>query len=89
MAKRMNFMPFEVKADMRIAPVCRRTITDAERDKFDKNREKQSLDKSKLYLGEIRNKEFSTRKSGKTWPPQTKEEEEDDDDVVILGKKSR
>ncbi|XP_043478852.1 chromatin assembly factor 1 subunit A-B-like [Leptopilina heterotoma] len=82
-AKTMNFMPFEVKADMRIAPVCRRTITNEEREKFDENWEKQSLDKSKLYLGEIKNKEVPRRKSGKTWPPKTKEEE-DDDDVVIL-----
>lgn len=86
--KSKNFMPFEVKADMRIAPVCRRIITDEERQKFDENREKQTIDKMHLYLGEIRSKKVLTRKSGKTWPPKTKEED-DDDDVVILGKNSK
>ena len=77
-----NFMPFEVKADMRVAPICRRIMGDDDKLKFDEVWKKQSLDKSQLYLEEIRSKKVVKRKSGKTWPFELKD---DEDDVVIIG----
>ena len=82
-AETKNFMPFEVKADMRVAPITRRNMSDEEKLKFDELCEKQILDRSQLYVSEIRNKDVVTRKSGKTWLAETKD---DEDDVVIIGK---
>lgn len=76
-----NFMPFEVKADMRVAPICRRSLSDSEKSRFDN----VCLDKVKgrenLYITEIKKDPGKIRKSGKTWPPESK-----DDDIVLIGK---
>lgn len=76
-----NFMPFQVKVDMRLAPVCRRSLNDSEKRHF----EVVCIDKIKgterLYVEEIKSRE--TRKSGKTWPSDS------NDDVTAIGKNNK
>ncbi|KAF7401126.1 hypothetical protein HZH68_006946 [Vespula germanica] len=73
-----TFMPFEVKADMRIAPISRRSLNKKEMlsldDKFNSGRAKNS----DLYLAVMKAKKIITHKSEKTWPLEAK------DDIVIL-----
>ncbi|GAB1861716.1 Chromatin assembly factor 1 subunit A [Camponotus japonicus] len=73
-----NFMPFEVKADMRIAPICRRILTEEEKSLLDR---KCNLDvqKSELYLEDIKKGRIIPRTSSKTWPLEAK-----DEDIIIL-----
>lgn len=75
-----NFMPFEIKADMRIAPVCRRKLTEEEKSLLDR---KCNVDvqKSELYLEDIKKGRIIPCTSSKTWPLETK-----DEDIIILGK---
>ncbi|XP_066590749.1 chromatin assembly factor 1 subunit A-B-like isoform X2 [Prorops nasuta] len=78
-----NFMPFEVKTDMKIAPLCRRVLD--EKDKVALDELINSTEKSKvdLYVEQIRRKILIPRKSERTWPLETKDEDitviEDDD----------
>nr|XP_033326883.1 chromatin assembly factor 1 subunit A-B [Megalopta genalis]XP_033326884.1 chromatin assembly factor 1 subunit A-B [Megalopta genalis]XP_033326886.1 chromatin assembly factor 1 subunit A-B [Megalopta genalis] len=76
--KVQNFMPFEVKADMKLAPVCRRNLSEEEKDTLD-NTKNRVISEAKLYLSNLKNKKIVPRKSSKTWPLETK-----DDDVVLL-----
>lgn len=75
-----NFMPFEVKGDMKIAPVCRRLLTEQEKLLLDEKCNERSIQVIDLYLSELKNKRIVSRKSLKTWPLETK------DDVILLGK---
>ena len=75
-----NFMPFEIKADMRIAPICRRKLTEHDKLLFD-NKCNVDLDKIELYLEDIKKGRILPRTSSKTWPLETKE-----DEVILLGK---
>ncbi|XP_012282011.1 chromatin assembly factor 1 subunit A [Orussus abietinus] len=85
-----NFMPFEVKADMRVAPVTRRKLSKEDRSKFDELcNEGNELTKLELYLAEIKSKTRQTLKCGKTWPAEAKDDviiidEEDDDTSNIV-----
>lgn len=76
-----NFMPFEVKVDMRVAPVCRRTLSEHEKSLLDEKCNVKNLKKSELYLEDIRKGRIVPRTSSKTWLLEAK-----DDDIVILGK---
>lgn len=73
-------MPFEVKADMKVAPVSRRSLNSEEKLLLDKKCNKENTQITNLYLAEIKNKKIVPRKSSKTWPLEAK------DDVVVLGK---
>lgn len=75
-----NFMPFEVKGDMKIAKVCRRFLTEQEKLLLDNMCNEGSTQMANLYLSEIKDKRTIPRKSSKTWPLETK------DDVILLGK---
>lgn len=75
-----NFMPFEIKADMRIAPVCRRTLTEQEKSLLDGKRN-LDVQKSELYLEDIKKGKIIPYTSSKTWPLEAK-----DDDIILLGK---
>lgn len=72
-------MPFEVKADMKVAPVSRRTLNEEEKLSLDEKCGKGDTQKSDLYLGEIKDKRLLPRKSSRTWPLETK------DDVILIG----
>lgn len=76
-----NFMPFEVKGDMRIAPVCRRTLSSHEKLLFEKKCNVKDIKKFELYLADVKNGRIVPQISSKTWPLETK-----DEDIVILGK---
>ncbi|XP_050452579.1 chromatin assembly factor 1 subunit A-B [Cataglyphis hispanica] len=73
-----NFMPFEIKADMRIAPICRRMLTKEEKSLLDRKRN-LDVQKSELYLEDIKKGRITPHTSSKTWPLETK-----DDDIVLL-----
>ncbi|CAL7945363.1 unnamed protein product [Xylocopa violacea] len=73
-----NFMPFEVKADMKVASICRRILEEEEKLLLDKKCSEGNTRLSDLYLGEIKDKRIVPRKSSKTWPYEAK------DDVVVL-----
>lgn len=79
--KTSNFMPFEIKADMKIAPACRRNFNNNDKLNFDNNcLIKKNEYTDQLWLDEIRKNRFKIRKSGKTWPT-----ESTDNDVIALG----
>ncbi|KOX76562.1 Chromatin assembly factor 1 subunit A-A [Melipona quadrifasciata] len=73
-----NFMPFEVKGDMKIAPVCRRLLTEQEKLLLDEKYNEGSIQVIDLYVSELKDKRIVPRKSSKTWPLETK------DDVILL-----
>ncbi|XP_043799861.1 chromatin assembly factor 1 subunit A-B-like [Apis laboriosa] len=73
-----NFMPFEIKADMKIAPVCRRILEEQEKLLLDEKTNKGNTEISDLYLNEIKDKKIVPRKSFKTWPLEAK------DDIILL-----
>lgn len=73
-------MPFEVKADMKLAPNVRRVLDDNEKSKLDDLVTKGDVNISNLYISEIKSKSYTKRKSSRTWPLEA------NDDVVILGK---
>lgn len=78
-----HFMPFEIKADMKIAPIYRRKLNEHDKLLLDKKCN-IDLDKIELYLEDIKRGRIVPRTSAKTWPLETK-----DDDIILLGKKSR
>lgn len=73
-------MPFEIKADMRIAPVCRRTLNKHDKLVLDEMCNADSK-KSELYLQDIKTGKILPRISSKTWPLEAK-----DNDIILLGK---
>lgn len=74
-------MPFEIKADMKIAPVCRRVLKDREKLSLDEKCNVDSAQSCELYLEEVRTSKVIPRTSSRTWPIETK------DDVIPLGKR--
>ncbi|XP_036149729.1 uncharacterized protein LOC105830502 [Monomorium pharaonis] len=73
-----NFMPFEIKADMRVAPICRRKLNEHDKLLLD-DMCNIDLDKTELYLENIKRGRIMPRTSCKTWPLEAK-----DDDVILL-----
>ncbi|XP_011504216.1 PREDICTED: chromatin assembly factor 1 subunit A-B [Ceratosolen solmsi marchali] len=76
--ERSNFMPFEIKADMRVAPVIRRTLNKHEKMKLDEVIGRSDIDRSKLYIDKIKTEKFNIKKSGRTWPFEA------NDDIIII-----
>lgn len=76
-----NFMPFEVKIDMRIAPACRRKLNKQQKLLLDEKCNAKDATKSELYLEDFRKRRIIPQTSSKTWPLEAK-----DEDIVILGK---
>jgi chromatin assembly factor 1 subunit A len=74
-----NFMPFEIKTDMKIAPICRRTLSEREKLLLDEKCN-TGMQRSVLYLQDIKKGRIVPRTSPKTWPLEAK-----DDDVIPLG----
>ena len=74
-----NFMPFEIKPDMRMAPVVRTKLSEADKKAMDTMiNDKKAVLASKLYLANLKCKDYEIKKSGHTWPYEGK-------DVVIIG----
>lgn len=77
--KGQNFMPFEMKLDMRVAPITRRNLNNENKLTFEGLFNK-GITKNELYLNELKRNRESVGRSAKTWPWEAK------DDVVIVGK---
>ncbi|XP_034241339.1 chromatin assembly factor 1 subunit A [Thrips palmi] len=79
---KQNFMPFEVKADMRVAPPVRHTLSSPEKQCLDEV-VKQELPKSKdcLYLASLKSGESVPKTGSKTWPL---DDNKEDDDISII-----
>lgn len=75
-----NFMPFEVKADMKVASISRRILSECEKSLLDEKRD-TDVQRSELYLEDIKTGRLVSRTSSKTWPLEGK-----DDDIILLGK---
>lgn len=75
-SKVQNFMPFEVKADMKLAPTSRRFLNEAEKKTLHKKCMECSM--SPLYLKDLKTKKIIPRKSSKTWPLEAK------DDIIMI-----
>lgn len=75
-----NFMPFQVRERMKVAPLVRRVLTKPQIDNFDA-KFNTSLPRKELYVAEIKNPSYIKGKCDKTWPVDDKE----DDDVMIVG----
>lgn len=70
------FMPFEIKSDMRLAPVTRDSLSKDKKTYLDEILEKQ--DEHKSYTDDLKNGK-KTCSTGRTWPY-----EDANDDVVIV-----
>nr|CAD7441205.1 unnamed protein product [Timema bartmani] len=65
-AERQNFMPFMVKAGMRLATVSRTNLSSDRKKLLDEALTEQHS--STLYLDQLKNKEITPRTDVKTWP---------------------
>lgn len=70
-----NFMPFQIKADMRLAPLIRRNLSEEQKEDLLNKISEQEETNENLYLTEIKNRTLG--KSTKTWPVE-------EDEVQIL-----
>ncbi|KAK3918427.1 Chromatin assembly factor 1 subunit A-A [Frankliniella fusca] len=78
-----NFMPFEVKADMRVAPKVRHTLSIAEKLSLDKViKEEANIPQNSLYLSVLKSGKITPKQAHKTWP--YNEVKDDDDDISII-----
>ncbi|XP_046741414.1 chromatin assembly factor 1 subunit A-like [Diprion similis] len=75
--KDQNFMPFEVKVDMKVAPITRRNLNNETKLTFDGLFNKGVL-QNELYLNQLKRNRNVIGRSGRTWPCEIK------DDIVII-----
>lgn len=75
--KDQNFMPFEVKVDMRIAPITRRNLDDENKLSFEGLFNK-GISQDQLYLSNLKQNPGVIGRSKQTWPYEAK------DDIVII-----
>ncbi|XP_015175916.1 PREDICTED: chromatin assembly factor 1 subunit A-like [Polistes dominula] len=73
-----TFMPFEVKTDMRVAPICRGNLDESQKLSLDSYLNKGDEETINLYLAEMKSKKIIRHKSEKTWPLKAK------NDVIVL-----
>lgn len=76
---------FNIKADMRLAPLVRGQLTDKQKLDMDGLMKQQKISESNLYLKNLKKDGTRIGVSGKTWPLTDKDV---DDDVMIVGKYS-
>lgn len=78
---KLNFMPFRVKHDMRLAPTVRRALSPTSKTKFDGELNcTQKNSTADLYIQSLRSGSHVSEKQGKTWPI-----EDNNEDVMIVG----
>ncbi|XP_055548398.1 chromatin assembly factor 1 subunit A-A [Wyeomyia smithii] len=90
--KQHIFMPFCVKGDMRLAPLCRCSLGEERKKLLDEILKKSNdgngndaevvTDRKKLYLAQLKNTGYRAGKSERTWIAQDDEQEEDD--VIVI-----
>ena len=78
--QKSNFMPFNVKGDMRLAPLVRIEIGEKRLMKLDGIlKELVGLKKKELYFGQLKSGVTKPIKTEKTWPT------DEEDDVTMIG----
>lgn len=82
-----TFMSFQVKDDMKMAPVTRRTLSRDERLSFD-NLFSTDLSPNELYLHRLQNNWFAPRKSSRTWMDD-EDDKSSNDDLYVIGNNFR
>lgn len=81
-----TFMSFQVKDDMKIAPVNRRRMNHAERSTFE-DLISSEVSSTELYLEQFKKNKFAPRKTGRTWSDDDDDKSSNADDLFIIGKK--
>ncbi|EAT35088.1 AAEL012725-PA [Aedes aegypti] len=83
---RLAFMPFCVKGDMRLAPICRATLEEDRKKRLEKvlvdSPSAQEVSRQGLYLQQLKRKDYVVGKCDRTWTAQ--DDEGDEDDVMIV-----
>lgn len=79
------FMSFQVKEDMKMAPITRRTLNADERSSFE-HLFSSVIPKEDLYLPQLKRNMFAPRKGSRTWPDD-EDEKSSNDDLFVIGKK--
>lgn len=79
-----TFMSFQVKDDMVLAPITRRTLDFDERSKFD-HLISCDAPSSDLYLLQLKNNNFVPRKTARTWQDDVDEKCSNGDDLFVIG----
>lgn len=80
------FMSFQVKEDMKMAPIIRRTLNSDERSSFEQHLQSSGIPKDDLYLSQLKRNMFSPRKNFRTWADD-EDEKASNDDLFVIGKK--
>jgi chromatin assembly factor 1 subunit A len=75
---RSNFMPFQIREGMKMAPLVRLLISKEQKDELEECL-KSTKPLKNLYLNQLRKGSHKPKSSEKTWP------KNDDDDVVAIG----
>lgn len=78
------FMSFQVKEDMKMAPVTWRTLNNAERSAFEHimMSENSSVD---LYLSQLKSEIFVAKRTTRTWQDDEDDKSSNADDLFIIG----
>lgn len=83
-----NFMSFQVKDDMKVAPVTRRTLTPTVRTQLENNLCSIAVNTENLYLAQLKNGTHIPHQTGKTWLLDD-DTESAEDELYIMGKLSQ
>lgn len=78
------FMSFQVKDDMKLAPVTRRTMNNIERSKLE-NFIKSDTSSVNLYLSQLTNNAFVPKKTARTWQDDEEDKCSNCDDLFVIG----
>lgn len=78
------FMSFQIKEDMQIAPIARRTLSKQAKSDLDQLLLCDS-DESKLYMATMKSKTYLLGKSARTWNEEDNEKSMNSDDLFIIG----
>jgi len=73
-----NFMPFQIKDDMKLAPIARRFLNPEEKSVVDQILNNEFVPPSDLYIKQLKS-DYQPLKSGRTLPSI-----EDDDEIIII-----
>lgn len=80
-----TFMSFQVKEDMKMAPIIRRALNSDERSSFEQHLMSSGIAKDNLYLSQLKRNIFTPRKMFRTWADD-EDEKSSNDDLFIIGK---
>lgn len=78
-----TFMSFQIKDDMKLAPVTRRTMNDDERSKLEEMLA-SNASKHNLYVSQLKNHSIIPRKTTRTWQDDD-DDKSSNDDLFIIG----